>query len=117
MINMCGKSIKQCDEYILELLSFLYKVYEITSKNENVEVTKTYIGEFGQRLEDLVKYIQSNEVLNKKILKHEHDLKFALESFESAFRMDDYELCSEILKYEIQYILCKWRNKLNLLKE
>ena len=112
MINLYTKSIKQCDEYIIQLLSFLYKVYEITSKNENEEVTKTYIGEFGEQLEELVKFIQDNSVLHEKILSKETDLKFALESFGKAFQLQDYELCSEILKYEIQYILCKWRDKL-----
>ena len=113
MINLYTKSIKQCDEYIIQLLSFLYKVYEITYKNENVEVTKTYIGEFGEQLEELVKFIQENKMLNELILQNECDLKFALESFGSAFHIEDYDLCSEILKYEIQYILCKWRDKLN----
>ena len=98
MIGLDIKYINECDKYILQLSNFLDKVYEVTVKNENVEVIKTHIGEFGSQLEELVKFIQNNKFLNEKIFSNEIDLKFAL--------------CSEILKYEIKYILYKWQQKI-----
>lgn len=112
MIGLDIKYINECDKYILQLSNFLDKVYEVTVKNENVEVTKTHIGEFGSQLEELVKFIQNNKFLNEKIFSNEIDLKFALESFAEAFHSENYELCSEILKYEIKYILYKWQQKI-----
>ena len=96
MIGLDIKYINECDKYILQLSNFLDKVYEVTVKNENVEVTKTHIGEFGSQLEELVKFIQNNKFLNEKIFSNE----------------ENYELCSEILKYEIKYILYKWQQKI-----
>lgn len=112
MVDLDIKYLNECDNYILQLSNFLDKVYEVTFKNENVEVTKTYIGEFGGRLEELVKFIQNNKFLNARIFSNEIDLKFALESFGEAFHSGNYELCSEILKYEIKYILYKWQQKI-----
>ena len=103
MIGLDIKYINECDKYILQLSNFLDKVYE---------VTKTHIGEFGSQLEELVKFIQNNKFLNEKIFSNEIDLKFALESFGEAFHSENYELCSEILKYEIKYILYKWQQKI-----
>ena len=40
MIGLDIKYINECDKYILQLSNFLDKVYEVTVKNENVEVTK-----------------------------------------------------------------------------
>lgn len=112
MIDLNVKCVNECNDYILQLSDFLDKVYDVILKNENVEVTKTYIGEFGSQFDELFKFIQANEILSKKIFKEEFDLNFALESFGDAFHSGDYELCGEILKYEIKYILYKWQNKL-----
>ncbi len=114
MINLNIKSIEQCDEYIVHLLGFLDKVYNQLSKNENVELTKTFVKDFGEKFEMLIKFIHDNKFLNEKIFSDENDLKFALESFGEAFHSLDYDLCAEILKYEIKYILCKWKVKLEL---
>ena len=94
MINLNIKSIEQCDEYIVHLLGFLDKVYNQLSKNENVELTKTFVKDFGEKFETLIKFIHDNKFLNENSL--------------------DYDLCAEILKYEIKYILCKWKVKLEL---
>lgn len=112
MVNVDYKCVDKCNEYIIQLSDFLDKVYEVTWRNENVEVTKTYIGEFGSQFEELIKVIKGNKVLNEIIFSDEVDLKFALESFGDAFHLDDYLLCSEILKYEIKYILYKWQKKI-----
>lgn len=112
MVNLDYKYVDKCNEYILQLSDFLDRVYEVTWKNENQEVTKTYIGEFGSQFEELIKFIKSNKILNEKIFSDEIDLKFALESFSDAFNLNDYLLCSEILKYEIKYILYKWQKKI-----
>lgn len=112
MINLDKKVIEQCNDYLLELSYFLDKVYDVVVKNENIEVTKTYIADFGDQLDSLVKFIRKNDCLNKQILSNETDLKFALQSFGEAFHEKDYELCSQILKYELKYILFKWQSKL-----
>ena len=113
MMDLDIKYVNECNNYILQLSDFLDKVHDVVLKNENLEVTKTYIGEFGNQFNELFKFIQRNNVLSRKIFKQELDLSFALESFGNAFHSGDYELCSEILKYEIKYILYKWQNKLN----
>lgn len=112
MMDLDIRYVNECNNYIFQLSDFLDKVHDVILKNENIEVIKTYIGEFGSQFNELFKFIQSNKVLNKKIFKEESDLSFALESFGNAFHSGDYELCSEILKYEIKYILYKWQKKL-----
>ncbi len=112
MMNLDKKYIDECSNYIVELSNFSNKVCNRIEENENVEVIKTYIGEFGSQLEELVKFIQGNDYLKRTILEGERDLKFALESFGDAFHSQDYNLCEEILKYEFNYILCKWQDKL-----
>lgn len=112
MINLNIKSIEQCIGYIVQLSEFLDKVCDQLSTNENVELTKTFVKDFGEQFETLIKFIYYNKFLNEKIFSDENDLKFALESFGDAFHSLDYDLCAEILKFEIKYILCKWKVKL-----
>ena len=112
MINLNSDIIEECNSYLLQLSYFLDQVYDVLVRNENIELTKTYVAEFGEQLELLVKFIKENEQLNLKIFSKETDLRFALESFGDAFSNDDYELCSQILKYELKYILFKWQSKL-----
>ncbi len=116
MIGLNMKYLDECNNYIIQLSSFLDKVCSVVVKNENSEVIKTYVGEFGNQFNELFKFIQSNNSLKELILKGELDLTFALESFGKAFHSNDYELCNEILKYEIKYILYKWQMKLKNLQ-
>lgn len=112
MLDLNIKSLQQCEDYITKLLIFLDQVCNQLYTNENVEITKTFVYEFGDQFETLIKFIKNNKFLNEKIFSDENDLKFALESFGESFHSYDYELCGEILKYEIRYILCKWKIKL-----
>lgn len=112
MINLDNDIIEECNYCLVQLSYFLDKVCDVIIKKDNIEVIKTYVAEFGERLELLVKFIKENEKLNLVIFSKETDLKFALESFGDAFCNNDYELCSQILKYELKYILFKWQSKL-----
>lgn len=112
MIDLDSTIINECDESIVALSHFLDEVYEIISKNKNEKIMKIYVEKFGSRFEVLIRRIKENEILNKMIFNNENDLKFALESFGEALHSKNYELCSEILKYEIKYILYKWQRKI-----
>ncbi len=104
----------ECNRYLIDLASFLDKVCSVITSNENIELTKTYISEFGDRFDNLVRFIRDNYYLCEKIFKKETDLKFALHSFEEALHNQNFELCNQILKYELKYILSKWQSKLRI---
>lgn len=114
MIDLKLEATRECNDYLVDLAGFLDKVYDILSANESLEITKTYIKDFGIRFDNLVKFIKSNSYLNEKIFSKETDLKFALESFGEALHRRDYELCGQILKYELKYILFKWQSKIRI---
>lgn len=114
MMDLRLESVKECNNYLIELANLSDRVYDIVVENENVEVTKTFIKHYGIIFDNLVKFIKTDSYLNEKIFSKETDLKFALQSFEQALHNKDYELCSQILKYEFKYILFKWQSKIKM---
>ena len=111
MVNFKSDYIKKFNIYIFNLSKFLDYVCEVISKSKKSDTIKAHVERFGCEFERLVKFIQENEILNQTIFSNEVDLRFALRSFGEAFHSNNYELCSEILKYEIKYIFFKWQQK------